>query len=460
MIKFLLEDLLTPPVNHPEVLEWYTLFKTYFQILRREKIEYPRFKYISINPKYIPKTKSQEEKIIHRLTLIKKYRLKDPRMIIRILKTAIPTPKVRLNAEDLKFLNTLIEHPGIRVEKAAEIAKIPVSTAYRIRDKLKKVILLRTFGYPNLARFRLKNMIVTFEFFEDRTNQLKNMMTANPFLFTLNIDAANVINGRVFGWASFRLPNSKKVLDEFYTWLVSFKEREIFPSEDSWEILDTSRFIYSVNLDFFDGTQYLFDDSMMSIGLMKFLESVEVKTKKPMMFMELKGEPINFDKIDLILLELLQSDYFFKLKEARKALERHGFFRSEKNISMRFERLRKFMQPAITFVGLELTDYLYLFISTTDSDLKNRLHAFFYYLPMVYIAETNTDMVVYLKLPRGTAVRFLYQFSEMRNEFDKFVGIIAAFTQGARVRAELYKYWNEKRQRWEVPEGIMWGLHA
>ncbi|MCD6513847.1 MAG: hypothetical protein J7L07_02880, partial [Candidatus Odinarchaeota archaeon] len=432
----------------------------YFKILSGESVEYPKFKYVTVNPKYILKTKEQEEKIIHRLRLIKRYRLTDPIVITKIIKSAFDTPKYKLDRDELKFLKTLLGNPNDKIDKIAKKAKIPVSTAYRIYKKMKNVILLRRFGYPDLSRFRLKHFVVVFKFYEDKMDLLRRKMSLNPFLFTFNVDAINVYDGKAFGWASFRIPDSKKVLREFNDWLVSFKtELGVFPDEKSWEVIEAKRFIFSANIDFYDGEKWVFDETLMSVGLLKFVEKFDIYVNKPIINIEFNSKPIRFDKIDLILLELLQKDYFYKLSSARDVLEKEGYIRSEKNISRRFERLRNYVKPGVVFAGLNLADSLNLFISTSDKGTRDLIHKFLLYLPIVYIVESNSDMIIYIQLPKGTAIKFLYQFNELKNMVDEFLGIVVAYSHGAKIRVKLHEFWDEKKQRWIIPDGIMHGMY-
>lgn len=434
------------PIDDPEVKELYKIVKLYLDRFEGKKTSSLQPKYCNINPSIIPLNKHLYYSLKRRLELINKYKIYDKEKIIRLIKAAFATSE-KISLKELNFLRLVIKHPEYPYYKLAKLMKTSPSTVMNYVRKLEKKLNLRYILLPDYSLFKLRHYSMIFSVDEDNLKRITNQLLT-PFTLTINVDTFSQ-RDILWGWASFIVPDQSDVLGRFKRWVLSIKKQTLYT-----RLIEIDKLSYGINLDLYDGVRWVFEDAAWSYGLFEFMRRNWEIFKPPTIY-EYKKTSIRFDEIDFLLFSFLTKNEKQTLQEMKKNLARNGFDRSISDISKRIKRIKSTGVPTtVTFVGLDLTDLLTIYIECNKKNREILLRSLSYF-PVYWLYPHKYGILSFLLMPRGTLFSFIYLIKGIRNEFEDMIIIPRYSHLGGHLDAfEIIKFWDTKKQKWIVPSNI------
>ena len=451
-----LKELLKPPVNNKKVIAFYRVLEDYFLLCKGQKKVW-NAKFEQILPDNIQRTKRQQQKIINTLRIIKQYRLTNPITILRMLNTALIPQKEEISIKQLDILRAIINNPHLKL-KDIRPKDIPPGTFYNMVRALKEKFVIRYWGILDPTRFKLVHYHITIRVNASKVHLLREAVEKSPFVLTLNIDTLTKIFDEYAGWMSFRVPNQKTIKERFLRWLLKLQKERIFKDETSWHLDEVTSIEYGINIDFFDGERWRLDEISVARGFLHLAERTSYTPSKPMTVQKYSYEEIDFDRDDLILATLYQSNYYTSLDSAVETLRKYGFKRSKKTVFKKVKRLKELcIKPAVSmYLNLPVTLLAFL-ENVRDIDTIRRFLGF---MPRYWLyTMKDGDAAIFLQLPKDVVNEFKYLFSVGGKEggeniYDDAIIIESVTSFGKQEKDELVQYWNKKRRRWEVSQDV------
>lgn len=446
------DSIFIPPVDDPAVKELYSLLKQY--IFQRKIVTVPKYiKYIT--PDSFSYSSSRAFEIIQRLKGIKRYKIRDANLIINLFSDLFrEKPKVTL--EHMNILKIIVSNPLISYKDLAFKMKISKPTAKRKFTEVSEWFKIHFASFLNPFCIKMKRFFLYFVVEKDKVSILKNKIDT-PFTMNINTDVFTEIRGLISGWAVFYIPNNKSVINKFKKFIISLYQKHIISYFDLYE---QKAITYGVNLDFYDGTNWYFD-SLKMVYSFNFLKE-NCNLYSPPDFLYYKHCSFNFalKQKDLTMLFLLMNKARMTLSEIRETMLRLGYDVTIQEIS----RKRKIffntaLKPYARLNNIGLTSSILIILDFPEDEidsLSNIISRFFgNFFPLYFMTLTNSGIIAFLEVPPDKLDETVFRIKVLLDRIcDNIKIIIRYYNIGSKGLLETVPFWNERKQRWDVPKNL------
>lgn len=383
----------------------------------------------------------RKESLLIRLKFLKKYDIKTPGEISRVLTQGLFSTG-KFNAADRRYLAEFVEHPEASFKQSASRLKVATSSVFEAYHRLKEVIQFRFTFDPNYPLLKLRHFVV---FFKPNESFDSKEISSKEFILSINRDT--------FGnwmWASFLVPDQDRILQEFRSGLARFA-RKSFEDHRLYEVRSIGRHF---NLSMFDGERWIFTEEALGIGAFKFAEhSKEIST--PMPESAYGDKPIKFDRADFLISCLKIGDSRIKNSNIREALTESGYDFSWVTVSKRLTTLKRagVFFPGSYFSGLGLNLALMFAVECNDELVRTFQHVFPAF-PACVASRTDKGVIFHVRTTAETGTAISYLMQSLKDEVDDIIVANRLENIGIRNPSALHKYWNNDRQYWEFQRGV------
>jgi len=424
----------------PELQELLDMTLLYLKKCEGKQVEPKLYKYSRINLVNLPPNPNLYFKLKSRLSTIFRYGVHDKDLIKRIILSAI-TRYETLKASELAVLKSLSDNPSMKLKDIASKHNITITGASKIVKRLQEKTGLRVLLYPDYGLFKLKHYLYYFRVKEENVPILQELLTT-PFLLSFNISNISVPD-YVYGWASYIIPNQRNTVNEFIRFTVALRN-----IVDMWERIEIQGMAIGLNLNFFDGERWYFDEVSWTFWLLN-----QIKENPHLFpvtnFYYYSKEPIRFTRADFLIFSRLIANANVTVKTINKILTKLGYPRSPSYINQFRKKLFSIVPKYIMIDGLGLRDMIVLFIQTADPEKLDLLHRFFSQFPLYVVYTSQTGIYAAIFLPEGKSLSFYYMFELLKREFEDLIMIPIFRNIGSGFSEEqLIRLWNEKMQVW------------
>lgn len=426
----------------PELKELLDMTQLYLKKCEGKQIIPKLYKHTNVNILNLPPNPNLYYKLKSRLNTILRYNLKDKDLIKRIILSAI-TRYETLRPRELAVLKSISENPNMRLREIAEKHNITITGASKIVRRLKEKTGLRFIIYPNYGLFKLKHFLYYFRVKEENVSTLKKLLKS-PWLISFNLSTIST-SDIVYGWASFIIPNQKQVINDFIRFTVALRN-----VVEKWERIEISGMATGLNLNFYDGERWYFDEVSWTFWLLNQIkETPELFPRANVV--HYSNTPMNFTRPDFLIFSRLLVDANVTIYTLKEILGRLGYSRSTSYINSIRKKIFSLIPKCIMIDGLGLRDMLVLFIQTADPEKLDILYRFFSQFPLYVVYTSPTGIYAAIFLPEGKSLSFYYMFELLKREFEEVIMIPIFRNIGSGFsEAHLVRMWDEKRQIWDV----------
>ncbi|MCD6380784.1 MAG: winged helix-turn-helix transcriptional regulator [Candidatus Odinarchaeota archaeon] len=407
--------------------------------------DYERRRYIHtrIDITKLPPNQTLYYCLKNRLRYIEKFNVKSPEIIKKIILSSI-TREEKLSIKELEVLKFVSRKPYATYKEIAENFGISQPLVHRIMKKLRSKVGLREQILVDYGLFKLKQFVFIFKTNKGNLDYILNNLEG-PFIVSRYISESYYKDDTVWGVVFFIVPNQGRALRDFVK-LTAYLSKLM----DEWyryEIIGRS---ISLNLTFFDGERWQYDDVSWAYWLYKYIKENAWAFEKPNV-MYYSKEPMDFDRFDLILLSYLMENPSYTLRYLKESIEkRYNISRSLTFINERRKRILSRCGKSIMIDGLNLRDMMMVFIET-DKHMRELMMRYFAQFPMSFISPTDEGIAAALILPKGTAFSYAYMFKDFAEEFENLIIIPTFRNLGSGIDQDtLMRFWDEKRKVWMV----------
>jgi hypothetical protein len=382
----------------------------------------------------------RRESILIRLKFLKKYRIDNPREIVRVLTWGLFVSG-GFNPSDRKYFAKFVENPDKSFAWFARDLGLSVSSVFEAYCRLNDKIRFRFGTYLNYPLFKLKHLVV---FFRPNENFDGSLFTRD-FVLSLNKDTLGE-----WMWASFLVPNQTRILREFTE---SLKKMSLAVFEDHrlYEIKSMSR---SCNVSMFDGEKWMPSEDVLGVGSFKFAEQGEgiLPRLKENRYTD---RMIRFDAVDFIVACLKFGNAREKNSRIKKVLSQYGYDLSSVTISKRLTSLGRagLFMPAFSFYGLGLNVAL-TFAAECDERVTETLFHAFPQLPDCMVSRTDKGVIFMVRTTSESAPAISYLLQTyLADRVDRLITTNRIENLGASIPTAFYSHWNRDKQYWEYERG-------
>jgi hypothetical protein len=383
---------------------------------------------------------ARRDSILIRLRFLKKYRIDNPREIIRVLTWGLFVSG-GFNPSDRRYFAKFVENPDKSFAWFARDIGVSTSSVFEAYCRLNNKIHFRFSYYLNYPLLKLKHLIVFFRPSED----FSSSQFSRDFTLSLNKDTLGE-----WMWASFLIPNQTRIAREFTEGL---KKASLAAFEDHrlYEIKSMCR---SCNVSMFDGEKWMPNEDALGFGSFKFAEQGEGIL--PRLRENRYGEkPIKFDAIDFMIACLRFGNAREKNSKIRNVLSQHGYNLSSVTISKRLTSLSRagLFMPTFGFAGLGLTVAL-TFAVECDESVVETLSFAFPQLPDCMVSRTDKGVIFMVRTTSESAPAISYLMQTyLRDRVDRLITTNRIENLGTSIPTMFYKHWNKDKQYWEFERG-------
>jgi DNA-binding Lrp family transcriptional regulator len=386
----------------------------------------------------------RREQILLRLKSLKRYRISNPKEIIRIMTFGLFTTDA-IKPSDRRYLVAFIENPGkpfARVASGLGITPASVFAAYR---RLRAKIQLRFADYVNYPFFKLRHHLLFFkpeEGFSVSALEREFTLTFNRDVFT------------DWMWASFLVPDQDRTQREFKEGLKAIGDRA-FAEHRLYEVRSNGR---SYNLSLFDGEKWIFTEEALAVGALRFAEQTDDATPSGQFVRELNyaSAPARFDDVDFLIACLKFGNARARNAEIRNVLRGYGYDLSWVTVSRRVSALTKLnaIMTIPNFSGLGLT-MASAYAVECDDAVTETLYRAFSQFPECSICRTDKGVVFMVRAPPDTmpAIAYMVQ-SALRDRAERLIVANRLENVGSHIPIDLHSHWNTDKQYWAFERGF------
>ncbi len=382
----------------------------------------------------------RRDSILIRLKFLKKYRVKNPQEIMRMMTWGMFTSE-KFSSSDRKYLVEFVENPDKSFSWFARRLNTSTSTIFEAYHRLNKRIQFYFSSALNFPLLKLKHFIVFFK----PNETFKPSSLSRDFTLSINRDTLGD-----WMWASFLVPNQTRIFKEFADSLKKISYR-MFDDHRLYEVKSMGK---SCNLLMFDGEKWMPSDDVLGVGAFKFAERVgEILPR--LNDYEYSTEPIRFDTIDFLIACHRYRNARSKNSEIREVLRQYGYNLAWVTLAKRLTSLRRagLFFPVFGFSGLGLSAASTYAVECEDDLIETLYHAFPQF-PECSVSRTDKGVVFMVRAPGESvpAISYLVQ-STLRDQAERLIVANRLQNIGTKVPTALYSHWNKDKQYWEFERG-------
>ena len=443
-------DDLFPEVNDPELKALFEKIKIYLArcdgLIKgsNPSIAVERDDMRTFDPYLLPKSRAIYDAIIHRLRMIKKYRITNSEQIWRLLSLDFVRER-RLKKRERRVLEAFVAYPDKTYTEIAKLLGITPATVLYNLKKFKEKFGLRFVSMSDYTKFKLKKYVIFVKFKQWCNKRTVFKVLENPSLTSFNFDTFSS-EGERWGWIGFVVPNQRRTLSEFKESIAEL-EGVLF---DELRIYEEKGMGHGWNFERFDNQHWFFQEDMWLYGLLNFVEKYEDILPQPDILW-FSYETIPFDNIDFLIFLFKIVDYKISYQKIRSLLQEQGYTLSISQIGERVNKLKSLnvWKPYVDLMGLGLSEFLTVNVECDDKTGEILLKSLTEF-PRYFVSVHDRGLLLLLLLPHGYGERFAHLFDDFRDHVDDML-IIRRFTNvGSWLPIKMHKMWNAKRRFWEV----------